>query len=103
VVERVYLMRVFVSHGSVDREAARVLVELLQAAIPLRNSDIRCTSVDPYGLAPGVDFNERLRQETYEADALVALLSPSALRSTYVLFELGARWAAKRFMAPVRS
>jgi hypothetical protein len=95
-------MKIFVSHSSADQGAARAMVELLQAAMPLHSQEIRCTSVDGYGLPPGVDFNDRLRQETYEADVLVALLTPSALRSTYVLFELGARWAAKRYMAPMR-
>jgi TIR domain-containing protein/calcineurin-like phosphoesterase family protein len=94
-------MKVFISHSSADRQAAKVLVELLQTAMPIEGSGIRCTSLAGYGLEPGVDFNERLRRETYEAEVLLGLLSPNALRSTYVLFELGARWAAKAYMIPV--
>lgn len=96
-------MKVFISHSSADHAAAGAFVRLLRAALcGLRAADIRCTSVRGYGFPAGTDFEEQLRQEVFEAESLVALLTPTSLRSTFVLFELGARWATKHPLLMVR-
>lgn len=94
-------MKVFVSHSSVDKKMAASFVELLRAALLLPAKDIRCTSVDGYKLAPGASSDEQLRQEVFDAEAFVALLSPKSIQSMYVMFELGARWGTKKPFAPV--
>jgi TIR domain len=94
-------MKFFISHSSVDADVAEQFVDLLRSALDVQPDDIRCTSVPGYKLTAGSDTNEQLRQEVFESVAFVALLSPSSLQSTYVLFELGARWGAKKFLAPV--
>ncbi len=90
-------MRIFVSHSSADKALAAAFVELLRLAISgLRSGDIRCTSLDGYGFPPGIKFEDQIRAEVFEAELLVALLTPVSMRSTYVLFELGARWGASK-------
>ncbi len=94
-------LAVFVSHSSADSVLARTCVELLEKALKLRASQIRCTSVTGYGLAAGADTNEQLRQEIFGASAFIALITPTSAKSAFVLFELGARWGAKLHLAPV--
>jgi len=94
-------MKVFVSHSSAAKQIAEAFVGFLRAALPLTAKDIRCTSVEGYKLPAGANSDEQLRQEVFEAQAFLALLSPTSIQSIYVMFELGARWGAKRYLAPV--
>ncbi|WP_233874609.1 toll/interleukin-1 receptor domain-containing protein [Paraburkholderia adhaesiva] len=94
-------MKVFVSHSSIDAPAAQALVEFIRAGLNIGAKEIRCTSVAGYKLSAGADSNEQLRAEVFECEAFIALLSPSSMVSTYVMFELGARWGARRYLAPV--
>ena len=94
-------MKVFVSHSSVDALIAEAFIDLLRSALGIKADEIRCTSVPGYKLPAGVDSNEQLRREVFESTVFVALLSPQSLQSTYVMFELGARWGAKRYFAPI--
>lgn len=94
-------MKVFISHSSIDTKVAEAFLDLLRSALDIQPEDIRCTSVSGYKLAAGIDINEQLRQEVFESVAFVALLSPASLKSTYVQFELGARWGAKKYLAPI--
>ena len=96
-------LRVFISHAhaSPDVELARRLVKLLQAALNLQSSEIRCTSVEGYRLPGGANTNEQLRTEVHEADAFLGIVSTNSMRSAYVLFEIGARWGAGKRLVPV--
>jgi hypothetical protein len=92
---------VFVCHGSADEPVAAAFVELMRAALPLDAKSIRCTSVSGYKLPAGTNVDARLRAEVFSSGAFVALLSPRSIQSVYVMFELGARWGAERYLAPV--
>ena len=94
-------MMVFISHSSKDFEIAKPLIDLLQKALHLRSVDIRCTSVDGYGMPGGVSNDERLRAEVHDAQLLIGLITPNSLGSAYVFFELGARWGAEKPMIPL--
>ncbi|HYG35090.1 MAG TPA: toll/interleukin-1 receptor domain-containing protein [Clostridia bacterium] len=83
---------VFISHSTADRDLAAALVDLLRDALSLRPEEIRCSSVDGYRLPSGVNINTQLRTEIERSRTFIALLTPSSVHSTYVLFELGARW-----------
>ncbi|WP_428305460.1 TIR domain-containing protein [Lacipirellula sp.] len=92
---------IFVSHSSRDAELAKALVELFRRAYNLPSAKIRCTSVAGYKLPAGADTNEQLRRETVEARALVGIITEVSRDSAYVLFELGARWGAKKYLVPL--
>ncbi len=94
-------IRVFISHNSNDVELVRVLIDLLQKALRLASDDIRCTSIDGFGMPGGSSIDETLRAEVHNADVLVGLVTPNSIASTYVIFELGARWGAGKPMIPL--
>jgi len=92
---------IFISHSSQDRNIAARLIELLRNALNIPADRIRCTSVDGYRLKVGIDTNKQLRQEVHDAHVFIGLITPTSIASAYVMFELGARWGATRFLAPL--
>jgi hypothetical protein len=92
---------VFISHSSKDADLALALIELLKAGLGLLTNQIRCSSVDGYRLPVGVNSEATLREEVNEAKAVIGLITPSSLSSAFVMFELGARWGANQYLAPL--
>jgi len=95
------VISVFISHSSVDKDVATALAALLEQALAIPREAIRCTSVDGYRLKAGVDTSDELRTEVFGTKLLLGLITPTSLKSPYVLFELGARWGARRPLFPV--
>lgn len=94
-------MDIFISHASADAELAGALALLLQVGLNLEAKRIRCTSVNGYRFSVGANVDERIKSEVHEARVLVGLITPASVQSSYVLFELGARWGIDRFLAPL--
>jgi hypothetical protein len=94
-------LSIFISHSSKDAAIALSLIELLKAALELTDEQIRCTSVDGFRLPSGANVDDVLKSEVHEAQAFIGLITPKSVASAYVLFELGARWGARRHMIPV--
>ena len=94
-------LRVFISHSDDDVEIAKPLITILRNALNLRSEDIRCSSVDGYRLPVGASADEALRREVHDAELLIGLITPASITSVYVLFELGARWGARKPMFPL--
>jgi hypothetical protein len=92
---------VFISYSSKDALQAEALIELLTFGLGLTADQIRCAGVDGYRLPAGANTPDQLRHEIISAKVVIGLLTPNSLSSTYVLFELGARWGAKKFMIPL--
>lgn len=92
---------VFISHSSKNADLALALIDLLKDGLGLLASQIRCSSVDGYRLPVGVNTEDKLREEVNAAKVVVGLITPSSLVSYYVMFELGARWGADLFLAPL--
>jgi hypothetical protein len=91
---------IFISHSSQDGKIAQALIELLVVALNIPAERIRCTSVKGHQLGPGASVEETLRGEINDSKAFIGLITPASLQSTYVLFELGARWGIQRHLVP---
>ena len=85
-------MRIFISHSSEDKDLADRLVSLFRQALNLSSDDIRYTSSPGFGLTTGEPILEALRKDVKEAAVVIGLLTTNSLNSTWVTFELGARW-----------
>jgi hypothetical protein len=94
-------MKIFISHSSRDGPLANAVVQYLTVALALRDGDVRCTSVPGYRLPKGSRVAETLRRDLSKSGALLALLTPNSLESTWVLFELGAAWGLQRAIIPI--
>ncbi|MGH9496721.1 MAG: toll/interleukin-1 receptor domain-containing protein [Candidatus Sulfotelmatobacter sp.] len=94
-------LQIFISHSSKDHDLAEALTDLLKAALGLLPTQVRCSSVDGHRLPVGVNTESKLRDEVNAAKVVVGLLTPDSLASSFVMFELGARWGAKLFLAPL--
>ena len=92
--------KVFVSHSSQDADLAEALVVLLRTALGLRSRDIRCTSVEGCRLPGGADIAESIKSDIREALTFVGVISQASACSTYVLWELGARWVLGSHFVP---
>jgi hypothetical protein len=92
---------VFISHSSQDIDVAEALINLLRAALNIAAERIRCTSVPGYRLRGGASTDETLRREVHDSVVLIGVITNASLGSAYVLFELGARWGAGRYMVPL--
>jgi len=94
-------MELFISHSSEDSQLAERVIDLVRAALNLPANEIRCTSVDGYGLRGGANTDEALRREVHSSKAFIGILSQASLNSMYVAFELGARWGANKHLIPL--
>lgn len=94
-------IRLFISHSASDSALAKRILDLLRLSLNIPQPEIRCTSVNGYKLPIGADIADQIKAEVFKSDVLLALLTPSSLRSSYVLFELGARWGLRRPMFPL--
>lgn len=92
---------VFISHSSFDTKFVEKLVELLRSSFNISAKRIRCSSVDGYRLSVGSNTDEQLRKEVHDAKIFIGVITPYSMKSAYVLFELGARWGAKKKMFPI--
>jgi hypoxanthine phosphoribosyltransferase len=103
LVMATHMLRLFISHSSRDIAVVEPLVDLLRSALNLNASEIRCTSLDGYRLPVGANTEEQLRREVHESAAFIGVISTASVDSMYVVFELGARWGAKKHLFPLLS
>ena len=94
---------IFVSHSQHDEDLAKAIIELLMEALQVPRTRIRCTSVVGHKLRGGMSIESKLRQEINESRIFLGLLTPSSLDSTYVMFELGARWGVEKYWCLIKA
>lgn len=93
---------IFISHSSTDRLIAKALVNLIEATVVLPATNlIRCTSLPGYGIPTGALTSETLRNDLSGAAVVVGLITQNSLRSSWVLFELGAAWGSNTWTVPI--
>lgn len=95
------MTRIFISHSHADQEIASLFVDFLLAALEIRPSDIRCTSVPGHQLPFGSSISKQLKEDLNKTTCLIALITKDSLRSSWVLFELGSSWATDRLVLPI--
>lgn len=88
---------IFVSHSQHDQDLPKAVIELLMEALQIPRTRIRCTSVTGHRLRGGMSIETKLRQEINSSRIFLGLLTPNSLSSTYVMFELGARWGIEKY------
>ncbi len=94
-------MDIFISHNSNDIEIAKLIIEIVRKAFNIHSDRIRCTSVPGYKLKAGANTDEQLKKEIFSAKAFIGLITRESINSTYVLFELGARWGVNLPLIPL--
>ena len=92
---------IFISHSSEDASIADALVRMLEEALPPASVTIRCTSCEGHGLEIGDQSDDVLRDELIHSKVLIGIMTDVSLKSTYVLFELGARWGQIKKIYPM--
>jgi hypothetical protein len=91
----------FISHSSKDSKVVGALTQLLRDALNIPAENVRCTSIEGYGLSAGARTDEQVRGEVVEARTFVALITDASAKSHYVLLEIGARWGTGRGLIPL--
>jgi hypothetical protein len=94
-------MRLFISHKETDKALAKLLVNALIDGLPFQSREILCTSVAGHKLGHGETIDGQIKKEIQTRPILVALLSQSALKSSWVTFELGAAWGLDVLTIPI--
>lgn len=94
-------LKIFISHAAADETLASALVDCLLSSMVLNDEDIRCTSVPGHKLPVGCDFAETLLSDLEDTAVVVGLVTQNAIASSWVLFELGATWGARKALRPL--
>ena len=85
---------VFISHSHQDIELARDL------ARRLRDAGLK-PFVDFTDIAPGADWRKTTLKQIRAADAMLILVTPAAIKSAYMMTELGMAEGFERIIVPV--
>lgn len=94
-------IKIFVSHSAIDEKLAGALVDCIFSCMILEDEEVRCTSVPGHKLGIGSDAAQILRDELDETGVVIGLLTGNAIKSSWVLFELGATWGAQKKIQPL--
>lgn len=92
--ERKSNLRVFLSYAASDAAQALRIRSVL-----LKQPDIEIFTTDT--LSAGENWIPKLRRALLESDLFIVLLSPNAVESKWVLYELGAAWGLNKPIIPV--
>jgi hypothetical protein len=94
-------IKIFISHAAADEKLASALVDCIFSCMVLDDDEVRCTSVPGHKLPIGGDAATILRDELGQTSVVIGLLTRNAILSSWVLFELGSTWGAKKKIQPL--
>jgi hypothetical protein len=94
-------IKVFISHCVADDALASAVADCLVGATSLNADEVRCTSSLAYRLPAGRDFAQTLREDIGDDSVVIGLITRHTLASSWVLFELGAAWGARKKIIPI--
>lgn len=87
-------MKIFISHSSKNANYGKALVELL-TSIGVAHDKITFTSDTSYGIPPGENIFNWLKERISEKPFVIYLLSPEYFSSVACLNEMGAAWVVE--------
>ncbi|WP_428236451.1 toll/interleukin-1 receptor domain-containing protein [Gracilimonas sp.] len=87
-------MKIFISHSSKDKWAARRISQELEG---LGAS----TFLDEKDIKTGESIDDKIQEHLHDSDDLLILVSPSSVESQWVLIELGGALALKKNVIPI--
>jgi sugar/nucleoside kinase (ribokinase family) len=93
---------VFISHAAADSSTTTAVVELLErgAGVPTRR--LFYTSLDTTGVGAGDPVADEIREHLISARVMLALVTPTYLRSWFCRYEYGGAWALRKTIYPLR-
>ncbi|MFW6027054.1 MAG: hypothetical protein ACOCRX_12025 [Candidatus Woesearchaeota archaeon] len=94
------IKKIFISHSTLDKEYAKVLVRLL-TDMKVPENKIFCSSVKGFGIELGANFLEVIKETLNDNILVLFLLSESFYHSKISLCEMGATWVKTNMHIPI--
>lgn len=94
------MKKVFISHSSKDKKYAEYMVDLVES-MGVPSGNIFCSSVEGYGIPPGVNFLEIIKNELSEDTVVLFIITSAFYASPVCLCEMGAAWVITAVHIPI--
>lgn len=94
------MAKLFISHSSKNRELLDDFLEFLQLGMGVERNDIFYTSAAG-DLATGETFMETIRQQLWDSEAVISIITEEYLKSKFCMAEMGAAWAMSKRYFPI--
>lgn len=95
--ERGGKVKVFISHASADAAFITPFVEkVLKLGLELKTEEIAYTSEESYGVEPGKNIANYIKENIACASVVLLMISPNYKKSEVCLNEMGAAWALQK-------
>ena len=90
-------VKVFVSHASADASYIKPFIEkVLKLGLELKTEEIAFTSEESYGVEPGENIANYIKENIACASVVLLMISPNYKKSEVCLNEMGAAWALEK-------
>lgn len=94
------IMKIFISHSSIDKELVLMFVDLLVQGFHIDYDEIFCTSMDN-ALRVGEDFIKSIKEHLHDSEIVLFLITLNYIDSKFCIMEMGAAWAFKDNIFPI--
>jgi len=86
------MISLFISHSSIDIKLSENFVYMLKGCLGIESKFIRCSSVPGFKYDGLIHVSTKIKSEISDCRAVVGIITKNSLKSSYVIFELGAGW-----------